>query len=282
MAKFFPEELIQEVIAANDLADVVSSYVRLGRSGSGLSGLCPFHREKTPSFHVSPDKQLYHCFGCGKGGTVLNFIMEMENLDFVDAVKFLADRAGIRLPEPENAAQSAEFYQRKQKMLAMNRDAARFFYSQVQTPKAVEYLKSRGLSGKTVKHFGIGYTPGGDALTRHLEGLGYDQALMASAGLSAVSDKGRYYDRFRDRLMFPIIDVRQNIIGFGGRILGEGQPKYLNSPQSPVFDKGKNLYALSFAKSEPSKRLILAEGYMDVVSLHQAALSVPSLPLEQR
>ena len=127
MAKFFPEELIQEVIAANDLADVVSSYVRLGRSGSGLSGLCPFHREKTPSFHVSPDKQLYHCFGCGKGGTVLNFIMEMENLDFVDAVKFLADRAGIRLPEPENAAQSAEFYQRKQKMLAMNRDAARFF-----------------------------------------------------------------------------------------------------------------------------------------------------------
>ena len=267
----FPENFITELAERNDIVDVVSSYVRLGkRSGSNQFGLCPFHSEKTPSFSVSPDKQIYHCFGCGKGGGVINFVMEIENLSFTEAVEFLAKRAGMSVPEQ---AQDKDAKKRA-RMLEINRDAARFFHQQLSTEAgraAVEYMQKRRISPAVARRFGLGCAPDSwDSLSRALRELGYTDFEMLDAGLVKRGKNGSFYDAFRNRLMFPVIDVRGNVIGFSGRILGDGEPKYLNSPETLVFNKSRNLFALNLAKKSKSGYIILSEGNIDVVSLHQA------------
>ena len=276
MAAFFSEEIVSEVMQASDIVDIVSGYVRLKRTGSSLMGCCPFHREKTPSFHVSADKQLYHCFGCGAGGSVIQFIMNAEGLDFPDALRFLADRAGIRLPENDDS-RDEEKYKRKHKMYEMNKDAARYFRECLLSPQgkaAQEYLTKRKLSGKTIAAFGLGFAPAGwEGLLKHLKEKGYDRSLIVESGLCTMNDKGHVYDRFRERVMFPIFDIRGNITGFTGRILSGDGAKYMNSPESIVFDKGKNLYGLNLAKKSTRGYYILVEGNMDVISLHQAGIN---------
>jgi len=268
----FPESFLQELSDRNDIVDVVSAYVPLTkRSGSNLFGLCPFHSEKTPSFSVSPDKQIYHCFGCGKGGSVINFIMEIENLSFPEAVEFLARRSGMEVPEqgPD------ENRRRRERMLALNRDAARFFYAELTGEEggpARDYMAGREISPRIAKTFGLGFAPNSwDSLVRAMEKLGYTGAELVEAGLARSSKKGGgIYDTFRNRLMFPVIDVRGNVIGFSGRILDGGEPKYMNSPETLVFNKSRNLFALNLAKKSKSGYIILSEGNIDVVSLHQA------------
>ncbi len=276
MAAYYSDEIVSEVLQANDIVDIVSGYVRLKRTGSSLMGCCPFHREKTPSFHVSADKQLYHCFGCGAGGGVIQFIMNAEGLDFPDALRFLADRAGIRLPESDGS-RDEEKYKRKHKMYEMNKDAARYFRECLLSPEgkvAQEYLTKRQLDGKTIAAFGLGWAPGGwDGLLKHLRSKGYDRSLLVDAGLCIMNDKGHVYDRFRERVMFPIFDTRGNITGFTGRILQGDAAKYMNSPESIIFDKGKNLYGLNLAKKSTRGYYILVEGNMDVISLHQAGIN---------
>ena len=267
----YPEKFITELVERNDIVDVVSGYVRLGKkSGANMFGLCPFHSEKTPSFSVSPDKQIYHCFGCGKGGGVINFIMEIENLSFPEAVEFLARRAGMPLPEQENDAET----RRRARMLALNRDAARFFYEQLYTPAgqaARDYMARRRIGPATAKNFGIGFAPDSwDSLRKAMHAKGYNDFEMADAGLLRKRENTGFYDTFRGRLMFPVIDVRGNVIGFSGRILGDGEPKYMNSPETLVFNKSRNLFALNLAKKSKSGYIILSEGNIDVVSLHQA------------
>ena len=267
----FPEKFIDELVDRNDIVDVVSGYVRLSkRSGANQFGLCPFHSEKTPSFSVNPEKQIYHCFGCGKGGSVINFIMEIENLGYRDAVAFLARRAGMTMPEEENNAES----RKRARMLALNKDAARFFYEQLSTPagqRAGEYMAKRRISPATAKNFGLGFAPNTwDSLEKAMRQKGYTDFELAEAGLVRRGKNGGFYDTFRDRLMFPVIDVRGNVIGFSGRILGDGEPKYMNSPETLVFNKSRNLFALNLAKKSKSGYIILSEGNIDVVSLHQA------------
>ena len=276
MPGYFSEEFIGEVISANEIVDVISDYVALKKQSSGMVGLCPFHKEKTPSFHVSPDKQLYHCFGCGVGGTVINFIMQAENFDFVEAVKFLAERASIPIPERGDA--NNEIYVRKQRIYQMNRLAARFFYKALYSESAKEaqaYVKKRGLKGETLRAYGIGYAPDSwDALLKHLEKEGFHRGEAVDAGLAIANEKGHVYDRFRHRLMFPIIDVRGNVIGFSGRVLtpdAKGM-KYINTPETLVFSKGKNIFSLNLAKKSGLDSLILAEGQMDVISLYQSGI----------
>ena len=267
----FPESFLQELAERNDIVDVVSGYVRLTKkSGSNLFGLCPFHSEKTPSFSVSPDKQIYHCFGCGKGGSVISFIMEIENLSFPEAVAFLANRAGMQLPEQADDPGA----KKRQRLLALNRDAARFFHAQLKTPAgqtARDYLARRQLTVQTVTRFGLGFAPDTwDSLVRAMKALGYSEHELFDGGLVRHGKSGGVYDTFRNRLMFPVIDVRGNVIGFSGRILGDGEPKYMNSPETLVFNKSRNLFALNLAKKSKSGYIILSEGNIDVVSLHQA------------
>ena len=267
----FPENFIAELTERSDIVDIVSSYVQLSRrSGSNLFGLCPFHSEKTPSFSVSPDKQIYHCFGCGKGGGVINFIMEIENLSFPEAVEFLARRANMPLPEQTDSREARH----RARLLELNKDAARFFYSQLSTPegeKACDYMRRRQLSPSTARRFGLGYAPDSwEALTSAMLQKGYSQRELEELGLSHRSKRGSLYDTYRDRLMFPVIDVRGNVIGFSGRILGDGEPKYMNSPESIVFNKSRNLFALNLAKRSKSGYIILSEGNIDVAMLHQA------------
>ena len=267
----FPEKFIDELVDRNDIVDVVSGYVRLNkRSGANQFGLCPFHSEKTPSFAVNPEKQIYHCFGCGKGGSVINFIMEIENLGYRDAVAFLARRAGMTMPEEENDAES----RKRARMLALNKDAARFFYEQLSSPggkRAGDYMAQRRISPATARNFGLGFAPDSwDALEKAMRQKGYTDFELAEAGLVRRGKSGGFYDTFRNRLMFPVIDVRGNVIGFSGRILGDGEPKYMNSPETLVFNKSRNLFALNLAKKSKSGYIILSEGNIDVVSLHQA------------
>ncbi len=268
----FPETFLTELTERSDIVDVVSGYVRLTKkSGSNMFGLCPFHSEKTPSFSVSPDKQIYHCFGCGKGGGVINFIMEIENLSFPEAVEFLAKRAGMPIPEESNDEES----RKRGRMLALNRDAARFFYEQLSSPAgapAREYMERRRIGPATAKNFGLGYAPDTwDSLEKAMRAKGYSDFEMFDAGLVRRGKTGSsFYDTFRNRLMFPVIDVRGNVIGFSGRILGDGEPKYMNSPETLVFNKSRNLFALNLAKKTKSGYIILAEGNIDVVSMHQA------------
>lgn len=268
----FPESFLQELADRNDIVDVVGSYVRLTkRSGANLFGLCPFHNEKTPSFAVSPDKQIYHCFGCGKGGSVINFIMEIENLSFPDAVEFLARRCGMEVPGDGQDEQR----RRRERMLALNREAARYFYGQLTAPggePARDYAARRRISPAMVKSFGLGFAP--DAwygLTDAMRDKGYSDLELVDAGLANPNKSGKgVHDIFRSRLMFPVIDVRGSVIGFSGRILGDGEPKYLNTRETLVFNKSRNLFALNLAKKSKSGYILLAEGNIDVVSLHQA------------
>ena len=266
-----PEAFLQELVERNDIVDVVGSYVRLTkRSGSNQFGLCPFHSEKTPSFSVSPDRQIYHCFGCGKGGGVINFIMEIENLSFPEAVEFLAKRVGMTMPEQEDNREA----KKRRRMLDLNRDAARFFFSCLSTPEgapAREYMAKREITPATAKRFGLGFAPDTwDSLIKAMRELGYSEYEMFDAGLVRKGKNSGHYDTFRNRLMFPVIDVRGDVIGFSGRILGDGEPKYMNSPETLVFNKSRNLFALNLAKKSKSGHIILAEGNIDVVMMHQA------------
>ena len=267
----FPENFINELVERNDIVDVVSGYVRLSKkSGSNMFGLCPFHSEKTPSFSVSPDKQIYHCFGCGKGGGVINFIMEIENLSFPEAVEFLARRAGMTVPEDADDRES----RKRTRMLALNRDAARYFHEQLSAPAADGargYIEKRRIGRRMVTAFGLGFAPDGwTGLLDAMRAKGYTDYELFDAGLVRRGKSGGFYDTFRNRLMFPVIDVRGSVIGFSGRILGEGEPKYMNSPETLVFNKSRNLFALNLAKKSKNGYIILSEGNIDVVSLHQA------------
>ena len=267
----FPEAFLQELVEKNDIVDVVSGYVRLTkRSGANQFGLCPFHSEKTPSFSVSPDRQIYHCFGCGKGGGVINFIMEIENLSFPEAVEFLAKRVGMPIPEEENSAES----KKRRRMLDLNRDAARFFHTCLKAPEgraAQAYMNARQITPQTATRFGLGAAPDTwDSLRNAMHELGYRDQELFEAGLVRKGKSGGFYDTFRGRLMFPVIDVRGDVIGFSGRILGDGEPKYMNSPETLVFNKSRNLFAMNLAKKSKSGYIILAEGNIDVVMMHQA------------
>ena len=267
----FGEAFLTELADRNDIVDVVSEYVHLGkRSGSNLFGLCPFHNEKTPSFSVSPSKQIYHCFGCGKGGGVINFIMEIEGLTFPEAVEFLARRVGMTVPQQENDAEG----RRRTRMYELNREAARFFYEQLKSPsgtEAVGYMQKRRISPSTAKNFGLGYAPDSwDALSKAMQAKGYSERELLEADLVRSGRKGGVYDTFRKRLVFPVIDVRGNVCGFSGRIIGDGEPKYLNSRDTLVYNKGRLLFGLNLARRSKSGYLILVEGNVDVVSLHQA------------
>ena len=267
-----PEAFIDELVARSEISDVVSSYVHLTRKGNNLWGLCPFHSEKTPSFSVSPEKQIYHCVGCGKGGGVISFVMEMENLPFVEAVRLLAQRAGMEMPE---SGGSESYRRRKERLLALNKEAARFFHAKLRSPEGAagaEYLfRKRGLSQGIVTRFGLGVAPDGwDNLIRAMQEKGYTKRELLDAGLAVDNKKGRVYDRFRNRVMFPIIDLRGEVIGFGGRVLDDSTPKYLNSPDTVIYNKSRNLFALNIAKKSKLGRIILTEGYMDTISLHQA------------
>jgi len=272
---YYPEEVIEEVRLRNDIVEVVSNYVKLEKKGRSYWGLCPFHSEKTPSFSVEPTKQFFYCFGCNKGGSVIQFIMYIENLEFVDALKFLAERAGISLPESEDPREREKAKRRKQ-ILEMNRLAARFYFKTLAGERGREaqgYLKRRGLTAETIKKFGLGYSPTGwDELTNVLLKNGFPEELLLESGLSIRAKSGELIDRFRGRIMFPIFDVRGNVIAFGGRVLDNSLPKYMNSPDTPVYSKSRELYGLNYARMSSSKRLLIVEGYMDVISLHQAGI----------
>lgn len=275
MQNYYPDELIEDIRVNNDIVDVVSEYVRLDKKGKDYFGLCPFHKEKTPSFSVVPSKQIFYCFGCGKGGNVIQFIMNAENLDYIEALKYLADRVKIQLPEGENK-EDIEKAKLKQEILKINTEAARFFHTELSSPKSEnvqKYLANRSISEQTVRKFGLGYSPEGwDQLYNYLLSKDFDEKAVVSSGLVLPKKNGGYYDRFRGRIMFPIFDIRGNIIGFGGRVIDASQPKYMNSPETPVYSKGKQLYALNFAKKSNTKKLIVVEGYMDVISLHQSGI----------
>lgn len=268
----FDRVFLDELSARNDIVDVVSQYVQLKKSGANYFGLCPFHNEKTPSFSVSPDKQIFHCFGCGAGGGVITFTMKAEGLEFPDAVRYLAARAGMQVPEQDATDRQAA--RRRERLYALCKDAARFYYDTLWQPEnraAQQYFLGRGLHRRTMNRFGLGYAPDSfHALLDAMTAKGYTREEMLDAGLLSRSEKGRVYDRFRGRVMFPIIDVRGNVIAFGGRVLDDSKPKYLNSPETPIFHKSRNLFALNLSKTTKNGYFILAEGYMDVIALHQA------------
>lgn len=272
MYTHYPEELIEEIRISNDILTVVGEYVRLEKKGKNYFGLCPFHNEKTPSFSVDPSKQLYYCFGCGKGGSVIQFVMEAENLDYIEAIKLLAEKARIQLPEGDNEEERI-IAQKKQELLKINTEAARFFYEQLNEEKNSiprEYLNLRKVSGSIARKFGLGYSPEEwDVLYNYLKKKGYGDDILLDSGLILKGRNGNCYDRFRGRIIFPIFDLRGNVIGFGGRVLDKSNPKYMNSPETLVYNKRKNLYALNFAKNSGQKRIVVVEGYMDVISLFQ-------------
>ena len=274
---YYPDELIEEIRTRNDIVDVISGYVRLQKKGSSYFGLCPFHNEKSPSFSVSRQKQMYYCFGCGAGGNVYTFLMEYENFSFVEAVKYLADRAGIELPEAEYSKEAKAKADLKTSILEVNKTAAKYFYAQLKSERGTQaytYLKDRGLSDETVTAFGLGYSNKySDDLYKYLRGKGYSEELIRQAGLVNTDEKHGVYDKFWNRVIFPIMDVNSRVIGFGGRVMGDAKPKYLNSPETPVFDKSRNLYGLNRARTSRKPYFLLCEGYMDVISLHQAGFT---------
>ncbi len=267
----FPQSFLDELTARSDIVDVVSGYVQLTRKGANLFGLCPFHSERTGSFSVSPDKQIYYCFGCKKGGGVVNFIMEEENLPFPDAVRFLAKRAGMEVPEEEGDLEAGR---RRQRLLALNRDAARFYYQLLQQPegRAVQdYLDRRGIRKATAVKFGMGASPDAwDGLLSAMVRKGYTKSELLTAGLVVQNKSGGLYDKFRNRLMLPVIDTRGDVVAFGSRVLDRSEPKYMNSSETPVYSKRRVLYGLNLAKKTKRPNLILCEGNLDIVTLHQA------------
>jgi len=274
---YYPDELVEEVRSRNDIVDVVGGYVRLQKKGASYFGLCPFHNEKSPSFSVSPQKQMYYCFGCGAGGNVFTFLMNYENDTFPEAIKTLADRAGIDLPEIEYSEEMKKEADKKALLLEINKEAAKYFYYQLRSPQGAighQYLTKRELSEETMKQFGLGYSNKfSNDLVQYLKQKGYQDEMIIQAGLAAGNEAKGVHDKFWNRVMFPIQDINHRVIGFGGRVMGEGEPKYLNSPETMIFDKSRNLYGLNFARSSRRDHIILCEGYMDVISMHQAGFN---------
>ena len=273
----YSDDIIEEVRMKNDIVDVISQYVKLTRKGSSYFGLCPFHNEKTPSFSVTPSKQMYYCFGCGAGGNVYNFIMEYENYSFGEALSHLADRAGVELPKIEYSREAKEKAEQRAALLEINKLAAQYFYYQLRRESgktAHGYLLGRGLSEETIRKFGLGYSDKySDDLYKYLKSKGYSDDLLRESGLFNVDERRGMYDKFWNRVIFPIMDVNNRVIGFGGRVMGDGKPKYLNSPETKIFDKSRNLYGLNVARTTRKNYLILCEGYMDVIAMHQAGFT---------
>ena len=273
----YSDDIIEEVRMKNDIVDVVSQYVKLNRRGNTYFGLCPFHNEKTPSFSVTPSKQMYYCFGCGAGGNVYNFVMEYENYTFGEALQHLADRAGVQLPKIEYSREAKEKAEKRATLLEINKLAASYFYYQLRREngsQAYAYLINRGVSEDTIKKFGLGYSDKySDDLYKFLKSKNYSDDLLRESGLFNVDERHGMYDKFWNRVIFPIMDVNNRVIGFGGRVMGDGKPKYLNSPETKIFDKSRNLYGLNIARTTRKNYLILCEGYMDVISMHQAGFT---------
>ena len=271
---YYSDELIEEVRSRNDIVDVIGGYVRLKKKGSTYFGLCPFHNEKTGSFSVSPNKQMYYCFGCGAGGNVFTFLMQYENFTFGEAMQSLADRVGIELPQQEMTSAQRREADRRTRLLEINKEAAKYFYMLLRSPrgqKAYQYFKKRELSDETMQKFGLGYSDQySDDLYRYLRKKGYDDDILKDSGLITIDEVRGGHDKFWNRAMFPIMDVHNRVIGFGGRVMGDGEPKYLNSPETRIFDKSRNLYGLNIARTTRKNQLLLCEGYMDVIALHQA------------
>ena len=274
---YYPDEVIEEVRMKNDIVDVISGYVKLQKKGANYFGLCPFHNEKSPSFSVSPGKQMYYCFGCGAGGNVLTFVMEYENYTFQEALQSLADRAGVTLPKMEYSKEAREQAEFRARLLEVNKLAANYFYYQMKQPQgkiAYEYFHDkRKLTDETMLRFGLGYSnKTSDDLYRFLKEKGYDDAFLSQTGLVTIEERGGR-DKFWNRVMFPIMDVNNRVIGFGGRVMGDGEPKYLNSPETKLFDKSRNLYGLNYARTTREKYMLVCEGYLDVISMHQAGFT---------
>ncbi|MCM1536885.1 MAG: DNA primase [bacterium] len=274
---YYPDELVEEVREKNDIVDVVSGYVRLKKQGNNFFGLCPFHNEKSPSFSVSQGKQMFHCFGCGAGGNVFTFVMQYENYTFPEAIAHLAERAGVTLPEVSYDEAARERDNRRAQILELNKAAAKFYYYMLRSPQGaggMEYLKNRALSEETINRFGLGCSSKySDELLKYLHKQGYSDELIREAGLVNYDEKNGLYDKFWNRVMFPIQDINHRVIGFGGRVMGDGKPKYLNSPETIVFDKSRNLYGLNHARTSRKDHMILCEGYMDVIAMHQAGFT---------
>ena len=270
----FPNTFLDELTARTDITELISRHVVLRRRGGSMVGLCPFHAEKTPSFTVSPDKQVFHCFGCGAGGGAVQFTMQIENLDFPDAVRLMAERAGIAVPEERESAEDKKL---RDRLYELHTSAARFYHETLVSggnPRALDYLSGRGLTPKMVRTFGIGASPpDSGGLIAAMAEKGFNKSELLAGGLAVAGEKGVVYDKFRNRLMFPILDLRKKVIAFGGRILGDGQPKYMNTSDTPIFLKSRHLFALNLAKNSKQGGLILAEGYMDVIALHQAGFN---------
>lgn len=274
---YYPDEVIEEVRMKNDIVDVISGYVKLQKKGANYFGLCPFHNEKSPSFSVSPGKQMYYCFGCGAGGNVLTFVMEYENYTFQEALAHLADRAGVDLPKMEYSKEARDQAEHRARLLEVNKLAANYFYFQLKQPQGkmgYEYLHDRrGLLDDTIVRFGLGYAnKTSDDLYCFLKSKGYEDSFLKDTGLVTVEERGGR-DKFWNRVMFPIMDVNNRVIGFGGRVMGDGEPKYLNSPETKLFDKSRNLYGLNYARTSREGYLLICEGYLDVISLHQAGFT---------
>ena len=274
---YYPQEIIDQVIAANDIVSVIGEHVHMKRSGSGYMGLCPFHNEKSPSFSVSPGKQVYHCFGCGESGNVVTFVMKYENATFQEALKILADRAGIKLPEAQYSEESKKKNEQRDRLFAINKDAATYYFRLLRSPRGrrgMDYFRHRQLSDETLNRFGLGFADGADSdLVAYLRKRGYADEDILLSGVAAFDEKRGLHDKFWNRVMYPIMDVTNRVIGFGGRVMGDGKPKYLNSPETPIFDKSHNLYGLNLAKRSRCGYFILCEGYMDVIAMHQAGFS---------
>ena len=271
----YSEELIEEVRNSNDIVDIISQYVVLKRSGRNYFGLCPFHKEKSPSFSVSPDKQIFHCFGCGAGGNVFHFISKIENVNFVESMQLLADRAGITLPTLDNSEDSKKQYL-KSKVYEINEIAAQFYHENLYKPTskpAQDYVKKRRLDNKTLKAFQIGYAGRYNELYQELVKRGYKEEEILASSMVLKNDDGKFVDRFRKRFMIPIRDVREKVIAFGGRVLDDSKPKYINSPENIVYSKGRNLFGLNVAKRNPMDKIVIVEGYMDAISLYQRGIT---------
>ncbi len=274
----YSDDIIEEVRSRNDIVDVIGQYVHLQKKGANYFGLCPFHNEKSGSFCVSNHKQMYYCFGCGAGGNVITFLIKYDNLTFQEAVKELAQRAGIKLPDEDNSEAAKAMRDKRQILLDINKEAARYYYKKLRSPegqKGMEYFKERKLSDETMQHFGLGFASvsSGD-LVQYLKGLGYSDSQIIDAGLASHDDKFGTHDKFWNRVMFPILDASQKVIGFGGRVMGDGKPKYLNSPETLIFDKSRNLFGLNYAKNARAGFMIICEGYMDVIAMHQAGFNM--------
>lgn len=274
---YYSQELVEEIRSRSDIVDVISGYVKLQRKGSNYVGVCPFHNDRNPSMSVNQPRQMYHCFSCGAGGDVFKFVMDYENLTFPEAMKVLADRAGVELPSQDYSKEARQQADLKVQILEMNKLAAKYYYYTLRQPagkQGWDYLTGRKLTEETIRRFGLGYASKySDDLYKYLKSKGYSDQILKESGLVQVNEKQGMYDKFWNRVMFPIMDANNRVIGFGGRVMGDGKPKYLNSPETKIFDKSRNLYGLNFARKSRKPNIILCEGYMDVIAMHQAGFS---------